>query len=61
MTNVGLELAIAFAWAKWNDACQEGLRENITLGEPSEETLTRIEQLEDTYNHLVEAKRAHGS
>jgi hypothetical protein len=56
--NVGLELAIAFAWARWNEACQEGLRENITLGEPSEETLTRIEAREVEYNHLVEAKRA---
>jgi hypothetical protein len=56
--NVGLELAIAFAWARWNAACQKALHENITMGEPSEETMTRVEALEESYNHLVEAKRA---
>lgn len=58
MKNIGLELAIAFAWARWNEACQEALRENITMGEPSEATMTRVEALEESYNHLVEAKRA---
>lgn len=56
--NVGLELAITFAWAKWNAACQEALRENIVMGEPSETTMTRVEVLEEKYNLLVEAKRA---
>ena len=55
--NVGLELAIAFAWARWNAACQEALRENIVMGELSAETMTRVETLEESYNHLVEAKR----
>jgi hypothetical protein len=53
-------IALAFAWAKWNAACQEALRENIVLGEPSEETMMRVEALEESYNRLVEAKRAHG-
>lgn len=58
MKNVGLELAIAYAWMKWNNACQEALLENFTLGEPTEKTLTRVEHLEAAYNRLVETKRA---
>ena len=56
--NVGLELAIVYAWARWHAACQDALRENFTLGEPSEDTMIRVELLEDQYNHLVETKRA---
>jgi hypothetical protein len=57
--NIGLELAIAYAWARWNAACQEALHENILLGEPSEKTMIRVETLEEKYNHLVETKRTH--
>ena len=61
MKNVGLELALVYAWMKWNNACQEALLEHFTMGEPTEETLTRVERLEDAYNHLVEAKRTHAT
>jgi hypothetical protein len=51
--NVGLELAIAFAWSRWNAACQVAFRENITKGEVSEEAIAQVEAFENTYNELV--------
>jgi hypothetical protein len=56
MSNVGLELAIAFAWSKWSLGLQEALRENITKGEVSEQTLTKVEILENAYNGLVSVR-----
>jgi hypothetical protein len=51
--NLGLELAIAFAWAEWNRALQEALRETNTKGSVSEATLVKVEILENAYNGLV--------
>lgn len=52
-----LDLAIAFARARWHSALDRAMRQNKTRGDISEKTMTEVEECERKYHELQEVKR----
>jgi hypothetical protein len=54
---IGLELALAFARARWMAACHRAFRQNKTKGDISEKLAREVEEAERRYQELKETKR----
>jgi hypothetical protein len=52
-----LDLAIAFARARWVVACERAFRQNKTRGDVSEKLTREVEKCEREYQELKEVKR----
>lgn len=52
-----LDLAIAFARARWHAALDRAMRQNKTRGDISEKTMLEVEECERKYHELQETKK----
>ena len=55
---LSLDLAIAFARARWHAALDRALRQNKTRGDVSEKTMQEVEYYERKFHELQEVKRS---